>query len=1028
MYSTVQQGITPPERGRTNSFRSLLKALICALLVLAASSASAQNVTGTVTDENDEPLIGASIRIVGEKNGVTTDIDGNFSIAGAYGKKIQISYIGYLTQEVTADKTRLEIKLVPNSELLDDVVVVGYGTMTRKDVTGSITTVKAEDLNVGAYTDPGQLLQGKVPGLVVVQNSDPNGGVNSMTLRGASTLNGSTEPLYVVDGIPGVNLNLIPPGDIESIDVLRDASATAIYGSKAANGVIIITTKRGVEGPARVTYSGYVSWEKVANDHKMMTADQLREYAAANGVELRNDMGANTDWKKEVQRTGFAHNHNLSISGGNKSTNYNASVNYIERDGTIRGVGNNLFTVRTYVETKTLKDRLTLAIGANGNVRNEWGVARGDQGASVYNAMYYYSPLVPTTNEDGTWYSDKAISQNYNPLALIYEDQSRATFKRLQVTGKASLKIIEGLLLNANFSYNTQNYDYKDYNSHQSQTDNRQDGKTSRKTTTDYKKLLEVYGNYDKTFNQVHKLALMAGYSWEQEDNGEGFSATGHGFLDDYLWWNNIGAASFWDEDPVAASVKSTKRMISFYGRANYAFDSKYIVQAAVRRDGASVFGSNNKWATFPSASLAWRIGQEDFMKNTGIFDDLKVRVGWGQSGNSSGFDIYTSRFYYQMSGRFPYVDPVTGETTEWKGVSAARNQNNNLKWETTTMLNVGIDFAFLNGRINGTVEYYNKDTKDMIWDYPVSTTLYPVGTLTANVGKMNNRGIELTINAVPVQSRDWNWSTSLNLSHNRNKVVSVSDPTNGFNAGVLNRYNPSLGVSTATIQRIIEGRPIGTFYMWQWAGYNENGISQFYTRYGEGDQAVLDGKANVGDLILDADGKPVTTLTPEEKDRTIVGYAQPKLTLGWNNTVTFKNWDLNAFFTGVFGQKIFNEPRAYYESIANVRAGKNVMVSIIENQKFTDSSSNYPSDRYLENGSYLKLATLTLGYTFRNCFDGWLNDVRLYVSANNVFTITSYKGRDPEICLGGLEPGNDTRSDHYPRCRQILVGATINF
>lgn len=1025
MYSTVQQGNTPPERG-LGLFKSISKALLCALLIFTATSASAQTVTGTVSDENDEPLIGASVRIVGEKNGVTTDIDGNFSIAGALGKKLQISYIGYLTQEVTADKNKLEIKLVPNSELLDDVVVVGYGTMTRKDVTGSITTVKAEDLNIGAYTDPGQLLQGKVPGLVVVQNSDPNGGVNSMTLRGASTLNGSTSPLYVVDGIPGVNLNLIPPSDIESIDVLRDASATAIYGSKAANGVIIVTTKRGVEGPARVTYQGYVSWEKIAKDHDMMTADELRAYAAENNLSIPNDRGANTNWADVVQQTGFATNHSLSISGGNKSTNYNASLTYTKRDGIIRNVGNNLFTGRAYIETKTLKDRLTLGVGVNGNIRKEWGVPRGLEGGSVYEGMYYYSPLVPVQNEDGSWYSDKTISQNYNPMSLIYENRSMATFKRLQFTGKASVLIIDGLTANANFNYETQNYHYKDYISTQSQNNTRH-GQSSRNVTDDWCKLMEIYGNYDKTFNDVHKLALMVGYSWEEHKNGDGFGAVGYNFYDDTLGWSNLGLANSWDADPVWGNTENHTKMISFYGRANYSFNSKYIVQAAVRRDGASVFGANNKWATFPSGSVAWRLSEEDFIKNTGIFTDLKLRAGWGQSGNSQGFDIYTSRFFFDhktvqdatgrwVPVRFDYVDPVTGAVTSYQTLTSGRNVNDNLKWETTTMVNIGLDFAFLNGRINGTVEWYNKSTKDMIWDYPVSTALYPVNWLTANVGKMRNTGVEFSINATPIQSRDWNWTTSLNLSHNKNEVVSVSNSE--FNAGVLNRYDPHLpGLSQGcNTQRIVEGKPIGSFYLWDWAGYNENGVSTFYRYDSEGNH------------ILDENGNPETTIQPGQDDRVYMGNAQPKLTMGWNNTITYKNWDLNLFFTGVFGQKIFNEPHAYFSYIAGITQGKNVMASIRDDQLATDVLAHYPSQRYLEDGSYFKLSTATIGYTFRNCFNGWLKDVRLYVSGNNLFTITKYTGRDPEINLGGLDPGHDTRSDHYPRTRQVLVGVNVNF
>ena len=911
--------------------RTFAQSMLFVVFLLSSTLAFAQNkVTGTVTDKAGEPLIGVNVLESGTSNGCITDIDGKYSLNVEKGKTLIFSFIGYSKQEVKVTQNVMNVTMNEDTELLDEVVVIGYGSISRKDVTSSISTVKSKDLNVGAYTDPGQLLQGKVPGLVIVQNSDPNGGVNSLTLRGASTLNGSTSPLYVVDGIPGVNLNLISPNDIESIDVLRDASATAIYGSKAANGVIMVTTKRGSDGPARVTYSGYVSWENISNDHEMMSADELRAYAKANNLTIPNDKGANTNWADEVQRTGFAHNHNLSITGGNKSTTYNASINYIERDGIIKGVGNNLFTARTYVETKTLKDRLTLSAGLNGNIRNEWGVPRGGQGASVYNAMYYYSPLVPSQNEDGSWYKDMGISQNYNPLALIYEDESRATYKRIQATGKASLKIIDDLFLSANFSYENQNYSYKDYYSHESQTNNR-GGETSRNTTEDIKKLMEIYGNYDKTFNDAHKLGLMVGYSWEEQNNGEGFGARGYNFYDDSLWWNNIGMANSWDEDPVWANTLSTIRMISFYGRANYSYKSKYILQAAIRRDGSSTFGSNHRWATFPSGAIAWRLSEEDFIKDLGIFDDLKLRAGWGQSGNAMGFDIYTSRFYYAGGARFVYTDPETGKETSYKSLNAARNVNPDLKWETTTMLNLGIDFSFLGGRINGTIEYYNKTTKDMIWSYPVSTSYYPYGWMVANVGKMNNRGIELSLNATPIQGRNFTWNTSLNLSHNRNKIVSLSNQE--YNAGVLNRYNPELpGASTATIQRIIEGEPIGTFYMWEWAGYDQNGVSQFYVHDKETGERTGE-----------------TTNTPEEKDRTIVGNAQPWLTMGWNNNLTYKNWDFNAFFTGVFGQKIFNEPRAFFSNIANVTEGKNVMKSIVSEQKATDSFSSLPSDRYLE-------------------------------------------------------------------------------
>lgn len=995
--------------------RLLKAALLVACLLGLPAAAAAAIVKGIVTDPAGEPLIGATVMVVGTSTGTATDFEGKFSIDTEQGRTLRISYVGYETQDVKVKGNALDVVLREDNALLDEVVVVGYGTMKRKDLTGSITTVNSKDLNVGAYTDPGQLLQGKVPGLVVVQNSDPNGGVNSMTLRGASTLNGSTSPLYVVDGIPGVNLNLIPPSEIESIDVLRDASATAIYGSKAANGVIIVTTKRGADGPARVTYSGYVSWEKIANDHKMMTADELRQYAADNGINIPNDRGADTDWAKEVQRTGFATNHDIAISGGGKSTTYSVSLNYIKRDGIITGVGNNLFTGRSYIETKTLKDHLTLGVGIAGNIRKEWGVPRDIEGGSVYEGMYYYSPLVPARNEDGSWYSDKTISQNYNPLSLIYENRSMATFKRLQFTGKASLKIIDGLFLNANFNYETENYHYKDYTSTQSQNNTRH-GESSRNVKDNWTKLMEIYGNYDREFGDAHKLAVMAGYSWEEHRNGDGFGARGYNFYDDTLGWHDIGMANSWDTDPVWGNLEDHTKMISFYGRVNYSLLGRYLFQAAIRRDGASTFGSNNKWATFPSASVAWRVSEESFLRDNSWLSDLKLRLGWGQSGNAQGFNIYTSRFFYEAGKRFDYVDPVTGKVTSYKGLTAARNVNDNLKWETTTMLNVGLDFSFLNGRIGGTIEYYTKDTKDMIWDYPVSVAQYPVNWMTANVGKMRNRGVELMIQAYPVQTRDFTWQTSLNFSHNKNTVVSVSNSE--FNAGVLNRYDPHLpGLSQGcNTQRIVEGKPIGSFYLWDWAGYDERGYSTFYRYDGQGNH------------ILDADGNPETTIDPGEDDRIYAGSAQPKLTMGWDNRLNWKNWDLGVFFTGVFGQKIFNEPHAYFSYMGCLTQGKNVMASVKDDQLPTDGLAHYPSQRYLEDGSYFKLASLTLGYTFRNCFNGWLNDVRIYVSGNNLFTITKYSGRDPEINLGGLDPGHDTRSDHYPRTRQVLVGATVNF
>lgn len=1008
--------------------RNLASAIALTMLLICCNwggvSAQSLTVTGVVTDETGEPLIGATVQEKGTSNGTATDANGAYSIKAAQGKTLVFSYIGYIAQEKRVAGSKIDVKLKENTNALDEVVVVGYGTMTRKDVTSSITTVRAKDMNVGIYTDPAQMLQGKVAGLSIIQSSDPNGGTASITLRGASTLNGSTAPLYVVDGIPDADLSLVSPNDIESIDVLRDASATAIYGSKAANGVIIVTTKRGANGPARVTYSAYVSWEKSLKNLDMMNASELREFAKTGGWTIINDNGqdTDTDWQDEVLRTGFAQNHNLSISGGNDQSRFAASVNYMKRDGIVRGTNMDRLIGRALVESKMLKDRLTVTLQVNGSISNHQGIPMNNKGASALDAMYYYSPLNPVRNEDGSWYEGTYTSQNYNPLSLIYENVSKSQSKRIDFTGKASLKIIDGLFLNANFNYLNHQWDYKDYYSTKTQTpdEKARHGQTSRNTTNSVHKLMEIYANYDKTFNEVHKLGLMAGYSWEQWDNGEGFGARAYNFYNDDLGWENIGMANSYEDDPIWANLKSTKRMISFYGRVNYSYDSKYILQAAIRRDGSSAFGKNNEWATFPSVSAAWRLSQEDFIKNLGIFDDLKVRVGWGQSGNSAGFDVYSSKFYYtydkNRAGRFTYTDPTTGMVTSYKPLVAAHNANPDLKWETTTMLNVGLDFAFFNGRLNGTIEYYNKDTKDMIWDYKVSTAIYPYEWMTANVGKMNNRGVEVTINAVPVQTRDFTWSTTLNLSHNRNKVVSLSKGE--FTVDYIDKMNPDLaGYDTWNIQRIMEGEPVGTFYMWEWAGYDDQDRSIFYKHDPE-----------TGERLVDENGNFVTTDDPNNDDRVKKGSAQPKLQLGWNNELRYKNWTLNAFFQGTFGNKIFNGTRAYYSNVTNVGVGKNVLADCAKEQRVNDTRAQAPSDRYLEDGDYFRLSSLTLGYTFRNCFNGWLNSVHLYGTVNNVFTITKYKGIDPEINLGGLEPGWDARINRYPRTRQFIVGVNVNF
>ena len=1014
--------------------RTFTRGMLFVVLLLSSALAFAQNkVTGTVTDKTGEPLTGANVVVEGTTTGYITDVDGKYTIEAEKGQTLIFSFIGFTKQEVKVTQNVINITLEEDAKTLEEVVVVGYGVMTRKDVTSSITTVGADKLNVGVYSDPAQLLQGKVPGLTITQSSNPNA-TPSITLRGASTLRtgAAMEPYYVIDGIPGMSLSLISPDDIESIDVLRDATATAIYGSKAANGVIIVTTKKGKAGHTNISYSAYVAVDNVMKNYDVMNAAQLRRYAQSGGIELVNDLGADTRWQDEVQRTGFSHNHNVSISGGTEQTTYNTSINYMERQGVIRGTDMDRLIGRAFVQSKGLKDRLTLSFNINASVTNNNTVPMDTQGKSVLDAMYYYSPLVPVRNDNGSWYENSGISQNYNPVALINENIYDTESKRIQGNGKASLKLIDGLVYNLSLAYQNEQNIYSNYNSTKSLIANGMDGKAERSSVTNKKKVFETYLNYDKTFKDVHKLGLMGGYSWEESNDNDGFQLTTYDYYNDDLTYHNMGMANKIDKNGLGGWVLSTLRMISFYGRLNYSYASKYLFQATVRRDGSSAFGNNNRWATFPSFSGAWRISEESFIKDLNIFDDLKLRVGYGVSGNSLGFDVFTATQIYGSTGWYDHLTS-TGESEQVHILGATRNAHPDLKWERTGMFNIGLDFGFFDNRLGGTIEYYDKRTKDLIADYAVSTTKYQYNWLTTNVGEISNKGIELTINAMPVKTNDFTWETSLNLSHNKNKVVKLSNSM--YSVDYFDKANVDAGgFATATNQRVMEGSPIGQFYLWKWAGVKD-GVSNFYV-YSESsltevykDQGGFEGKVTKqedGRYIDNETGEYVTTSKPLYDDRAKAGSAQPKLNAGWSNTFTYKNWTMTAFFQGVFGNKILNASRAYLSNIGNVTAGKNVLASIADENPVTDNNSHAPSDRYLENGSYVRLSSLTLGYNFGRMND-YIKGLRVYATCNNVFTITGYKGLDPEVNLGGIEPGIDNRQT-YPRTRTFMFGVNVNF
>ena len=973
-----------------------------------ASQDGLSAIKGKVVDENGEPVIGAAVIVKGQGAKAVTDMDGNFELKGVVaGTSVEVSCLGFKAQAARL-ANNATIVLEEDNKMLSEVVVVGYGHMRRKDITSSITTVDSEDFNVGVYQSPAQLLQGKVPGLQITTSSNPNAS-SSVILRGASTLRvEAMEPYYVIDGVPGMDISLVSPSDIESIDVLRDASATAIYGSKAANGVILVTTKKGKEGRATVNYSAYVAFDQVSKNLEMMGADEYRDFVLSNGmsVDPTDDLGAHTDWQKEVQRTGISHNHNVSISGGTGKTTYSASINFFDNQGIIRGDRLKRLNGRAYVGTTALNDRLDLSFNLNASLTEQDKVPDYADGASVYDAMNYYLPYSSVKNEDGTWFEHASRTQFYNPIALIEENTDFTKSQRIQATAKAGLEIFKDLKYNLLLSYENEHINNNIYNTSKSLIAAGMDGQAQRSSVQNDSKVMEMYLNYDHMFKETHKLGLMVGYSWQEDNTNDGFQLRAYDFFSDDLTYHNMGMANSIDRtaEGLGSYSLSTLRMISFYARANYSFNSKYLLQATIRRDGSSAFGANNRWATFPSVSAAWRLSEEKFIKDLGVFDDLKFRVGYGVSGNSLGFDAFISRVRYGATGWF-----TDSEGKEVHSIWAVSNANPDLKWERTGMFNVGLDFGFFGNRLSGTIEYYNKLTKDLIHDYPVSTTEYAYGYLTANVGEVSNKGVEITINAIPVQTRNFTWNTTLSLSHNKNVVEKVSNQE--FSENFIEFGESDLGgagQSGITQQRVMEGHPIGQFYTWEWAGYDEDGVSTFY----------------VHDPVT-GERTGETTTSPQRTDRACTGSAQPKLMLGWNNTLTYKRFSLTAFFQGTFGNKIMNATKARLSNVADAGV-RNWVASYPEENRATDYNSHYLSDRYLENGSYLRLSSLSLGYDFGKLGD-WINDLRLSFTCNNVFTLTGYSGIDPEVNLGGVAPGIDNRRT-YPRARTYMLGVNINF
>ncbi len=980
----------------------LIRKILPVLLSLVTFTGFAQfTVTGTIVDEADIPIIGANVIEKGTTNGTITNIDGEFTltVANAQTSVLQVSYIGYNSiEEVVRGRNNVNVKLAPSVVNLGEVVAIGYGTQTRREITGSVANVSEENFNQGLTRDASDLLQGKVAGLMITTGSGDISRDSQIRLRGTSTLQNDEGPLIVIDGVPGGDLSTVAPQDIESISVLKDASSAAIYGSRAAGGVILITSKRGSGTRTQVTYNGYVAIDQMSNKPDLMDADQWRAYAATTDQDpsVYDQYGANTDWFDELTRTGISHNHSVSLSGGGSKNNYRASFNYLDRNGIMRDNDMQRMNFRFQFQQRALQDRLRIGLTGSTTLR-DFRRPHWDNFMLAYNML----PVYPVYNPDGTYFTkvNDEFDQG-NPVQIQDLNEDRNKGLNFFGVGDIQYTVIDGLNIRANL-YTSRNYDermrYQNFETKPGKSDH---GYAQKETRGRFRNLMEWVADYEKAFgnNGEHKVQGMAGYSWE-ENKDTRTMAQNRNFLINDLKWNNLQSGSGLKDGDVESSSNSYK-LISLFARAHYSYNEKYMITATVRRDGSSKFGANHKWGIFPSVSAAWGISQESFMENITWINDLKLRAGYGVTGNQSGLRPYKS---LQLYGRENiYYDSGTWATA----YKINQNANPDLKWESTGMLNIGLDFTLFNNRVNGTIEWYDKKTSDMLYTYRVPTPPYVHNRMQANVGDMKNTGIEFLLNIDIFRTKDFTWTTSINAAHNKNEVTRLSNDI--YTTDRIYTGNPWIrGGSNITSHVVEEGYPIGQFYLLECVGIDENG------KY----------------IMVDQNGDGQIT----EDDRTYMGDSQPDLTFGWNNSFKYKQWDFSFFLRGSIGQKVLNNPRAAYANNTYL-IGANAMNDPLVYQ-LTESSRM--CSLYLENASYARLDNLSLGYTFNLKNKNWIEKLRVYAAAQNLFVITGYKGLDPEVELFfntnmddddiGLSPGIEPRQ-FQPKPRTFTFGVNLTF
>ncbi len=1015
-------------------FKTLLKVSCFILLCFFVIPAMAQNksVSGKVTDSKDgSPLIGASVVAKGTSVGAITDINGIFklSVPGS-STTLVVSYIGYVSKEVPIGSETINVTLDPTNNSLNEVLVTGYGTVRKKDATGAIVKVTAADFVQGVTTDPLQQLQGKAAGVVIASTSgDPNQPL-TVRVRGTASLAGGNDPLYVIDGVEGADPRALSPNDIESFDILKDASAAAIYGSRAAGGVILITTKTGKAGRPQVTVNTYVGSESAEHLMKFADASQYLAmfqsfygHAMPTGTTTTSNQGANTDWFKALLRTGVTQNENLAISGGTEKSHYRGSVTYTDQQGIALTSERKDLNARFNFDQKTLNDKLLITMNLQGTHTNGYYA----DSSAFSDASFVPSVISEFDPANPGHYQYINNTDETNPVPHLVDVTNVGAINKMSGNLHLDYTLAKGLTIspfaNGSLGNSSNNLylppsnllsgvvDRLGYGLNQTTIPGEltTDGDVDKSSSTSSTLTYGVTAGYKGTFGKS-RLNLLAGYEGN-EFNNTGLCVAAHNFNDINLANENINAANQVSNGVDIDSYDYGYKLKSWFGRVEYNFNDRYYLTGNVRYDWSNKLGLNNQSGVFPSLNAAWVISNEDFMKQVQWISSLKLRGGWGKVGDQGSIGPYNSQFLFGPVQGAPYYDASSGRflTSNF----STQNPNPNLRWEVKATSDVALDFSLFNGRLTGSIDYFSSTTNNLLYNYTVPTGgTFFVGNILANIGSLSNKGFDLNFNGVIVKSRDFSWNAGLNVSVIRNKIVNLSGTfdNTSFNVQQANVGSVfGLGISGAVSQvgYLKVGYPIGTVLLPEYAGQTSTGKQTFYYN----NNGTRDTTSNIGKLNMSDDG------TGDRRFYT----TDPKFTYGISNSFTFKQFDLTIFLRGQYGSHGVNQNDINFTSLQKL--GTYSVLASAAQSNITSSSE--PSSFFLESTAFLKVQNATLGYNFVLHDNKYIDKLHIYVAGNNLYTFTSYKGIDPELTTTGGQTGIDT-SNAYPRARELSFGVNL--